>query len=245
MDKKRHIIYLNVPEEKLVVLGEYSFGASQSLEGYDFLETTLIMLNSILGDEIYTKTSFIESVILDFDENKMTVKRQTKLSPVEDVHVFDDLSERYIEYTNRKKEVNEDEEIEKIYQIIRYKNDASQKLLDNFFLKKKSLFYLYDKFEKVADELKIRLKSCGLESDYNNFIEIVEAMNIKETIELYSDINEDNIDSFIETSTYDVANAIQLIDMIIKQVTEIITLAEIKIKLLDAETNKDIRNLPS
>lgn len=246
MDKNKHnIIYIDIPEEKIIAYGNEASGTFHGLEGYDFLETVLLMLNYLLEDDIYTKDSFIDSVVLDFDKNKIIVKRQTKLAPIEEVHDIDNLSIRFLEYADDNEEINEDEEIEKIYQIIRYKNNDSQKLLDNFFLKKKTLNRLYFNLGRAKEELKLKMKAVGQQKEYNNFEELINAMNIKETIEMYSCVTEDNIEDFIRANAYEAANAIQLIDMIINQLSDVITMMQIKIELLDEETNQDNASFPS
>ena len=246
MDKKKYnIIYIDIPKEKIFAYEDDVSGSFHGLEGYDFLETVLLMLNSLLEDDIYTKSSFIESVILDFDENRITVKRQTKMAPTEDVYNIDHLSMRFHEYAEENEEINEDEEIEKIYQIIRYKNEASQHLLESFFLKKKTLNRLYFNLGRIGEDLKQKLKAVGRQKEFANFEELVDAMNIKEIIEMYSCITEDNIDDFIRTNTYEAANAIQLIDMIINQLSDVITMAQMHIELLNEETKSDTDGLPS
>ena len=210
MDKKKYnIIYIDIPKEKIFAYEDDVSGSFHGLEGYDFLETVLLMLNSLLEDDIYTKSSFIESVILDFDENRITVKRQTKMAPTEDVYNIDNLSMRFHEYAEENSEINEDEEIEKIYQIIRYKNETSQHLLDNFFLKKKTLNRLYFNLGRIEEDLKLKLND------------------------------------FIRANTYEAANAIQLIDMIINQLSDVITMAQMHIELLNEETKSDTDGLPS
>lgn len=246
MDKKKYnIIYIDIPKEKIFAYEDDVSGSFHGLEGYDFLETVLLMLNSLLEDDIYTKSSFIESVILDFDENRITVKRQTKMAPTEDVYNIDYLSMRFHEYAEENSEINEDEEIEKIYQIIRYKNETSQHLLESFFLKKKTLNRLYFNLGRIGEDLKQKLKAVGRQKEFTNFEELVDAMNIKEIIEMYACITEDNIEDFIRANTYEAANAIQLIDMIINQLSDVITMMQIKIELLDEEANQDSTNLLS
>ena len=93
--------------------------------------------------------------------------------------------------------------------------------------------------------MKQKLKAVGRQKEFANFEELVDAMNIKEIIEMYSCITEDNIDDFIRTNTYEAANAIQLIDMIINQLSDVITMAQMHIELLNEETKSDTDGLPS
>ena len=246
MDKKKYnIIYIDIPKEKIIAYEDDVSGSFHGLEGYDFLETVLLMLNFLLREDRYTKNSFIESVILDFYNNKITVKRQTKMAPTEDVYNIDNLSMRFHEYAEENEEINEDEEIEKIYQIIRYKNEASQHLLDNFFIKKKTLNRLYLNLGRAKEELKMKMKAFGQQKEYNDFEELTDAMNIKEIIEMYAYITEDNIEDFIRTNAYEAANAIQLIDMIINQLSDVIGMIQIKMEMLDEEANQDSTSLLS
>lgn len=193
------------------------------------------MLNYFVREDIYTKSSFIESVILDFDDNKIVVKRQTDMSPVEDEHIIDNFEDKLSEYSRKKKDINEDEEIDKIYQILKYKNEESQRMIDNFFLKKKRLFMLYDKLKNAEKNLKIRYRSLGLEKEYRELDEMIKEFNIEEILEIYTDITEDNIDEYLEEGTYDVANAFQFLDMVNSRLSEIASLVMVKTMMIDRE----------
>lgn len=193
------------------------------------------MLNYFVREDIYTKSSFIESVILDFDDNKIVVKRQTDMSPVEDNHIIDNFEDKFSEYSRKKKDINEDEEIDKIYQILKYKNEESQRMIDNFFLKKKSLFMLYDKLKNAEKNLKIRYRSLGLEKEYKELDEMIKEFNIEEILEIYTDITEDNIDEYLEEGTYNVANAFQFLDMVNSRLSEIASLVMVKTMMIDRE----------
>lgn len=235
MNKKKNCAYIDIQQESIIVSGDLPFAGFGSLDGYSFLETTLKMLNYFVGEDIYTKSSFIESVILDFDDNKIVVKRQTDMSPVEDEHIIDNFEDKLSEYSRKKKDINEDEEIDKIYQILKYKNEESQRMIDNFFLKKKSLFMLYDKLKNAEKNLKIRYRSLGLEKEYRELDEMIKEFNIEEILEIYTDITEDNIDEYLEEGTYDVANAFQFLDMVNSRLSEMASLVMVKTMMIDRE----------
>lgn len=115
------------------------------------------------------------------------------------------------------------------------KNEESQRMIDNFFLKKKSLFMLYDKLKNAEKNLKIRYRSLGLEKEYKEFDEMIKEFNIEEILEIYTDITEDNIDEYLEEGTYDVANAFQFLDMVNSRLSETASLLMVKTMMIDRE----------
>lgn len=115
------------------------------------------------------------------------------------------------------------------------KNEESQRMIDNFFLKKKSLFMLYDKLKNAEKNLKIRYRSLGLEKEYKEFDEMIKEFNIEEILEIYTDITEDNIDEYLEEGTYDVANAFQFLDMVNSRSSETASLVMVKTMMIDRE----------
>lgn len=115
------------------------------------------------------------------------------------------------------------------------KNEESQRMIDNFFLKKKSLFMLYDKLKNAEKNLKIRYRSLGLEKEYRELDEMIKEFNIEEILEIYTDITEDNIDEYLEEGTYDVANAFQFLDMVNSRLSEIASLVMVKTMMIDRE----------
>ena len=115
------------------------------------------------------------------------------------------------------------------------KNEESQRMIDNFFLKKKSLFMLYDKLKNAEKNLKIRYRSLGLEKEYKEFDEMIKEFNIEEILEIYTDITEDNIDEYLEEGTYDVANAFQFLDMVNSRLSETASLVMVKTMMIDRE----------
>lgn len=115
------------------------------------------------------------------------------------------------------------------------KNEESQRMIDNFFLKKKSLFMLYDKLKNAEKNLKIRYRSLGLEKEYKELDEMIKEFNIEEILEIYTDITEDNIDEYLEEGTYDVANAFQFLDMVNSRLSEIASLVMVKTMMIDRE----------
>lgn len=115
------------------------------------------------------------------------------------------------------------------------KNEESQRMIDNFFLKKKSLFMLYDKLKNAEKNLKIRYRSLGLEKEYKELDEMIKEFNIEEILEIYTDITEDNIDEYLEEGTYDVANTFQFLDMVNSRLSEIVSLVMVKTMMIDRE----------
>ena len=115
------------------------------------------------------------------------------------------------------------------------KNEESQRMIDNFFLKKKSLFMLYDKLKNAEKNLKIRYRSLGLEKKYKELDKMIKEFNIEEILEIYTDITEDNIDEYLEEGTYDVANAFQFLDMVNSRLSEIASLVMVKTMMIDRE----------
>lgn len=115
------------------------------------------------------------------------------------------------------------------------KNEESQRMIDNFFLKKKSLFMLYDKLKNAEKNLKIRYRSLGLEKEYRELDEMIKEFNIEEILEIYTDITEDNIDEYLEEGTYDVANAFQFLDMVNSRLSEMASLVMVKTMMIDRE----------
>lgn len=115
------------------------------------------------------------------------------------------------------------------------KNEESQRMIDNFFLKKKSLFMLYDKLKNAEKNLKIRYRRLGLEKEYKEFDEMIKEFNIEEILEIYTDITEDNIDEYLEEGTYDVANAFQFLDMVNSRLSETASLVMVKTMMIDRE----------
>ena len=115
------------------------------------------------------------------------------------------------------------------------KNEESQRMIDNFFLKKKSLFMLYDTLKNAEKNLKIRYRSLGLEKEYKEFDEMIKEFNIEEILEIYTDITEDNIDEYLEEGTYDVANAFQFLDMVNSRLSETASLVMVKTMMIDRE----------
>lgn len=115
------------------------------------------------------------------------------------------------------------------------KNEESQRMIDNFFLKEKSLFMLYDKLKNAEKNLKIRYRSLGLEKEYKELDEMIKEFNIEEILEIYTDITEDNIDEYLEEGTYDVANTFQFLDMVNSRLSEIASLVMVKTMMIDRE----------
>ena len=237
--KDKNVVYQSSKQTYGQVLGIYLPDSELEMHG---LIDSLVSVEET--DFNYEETLKIEALFEDIslvDQAREALKDVTGIDVVSSMNFNLEITPDYINKANALQEyvkyedINEDEEIDKIYQILKYKNEESQRMIDNFFLKKKSLFMLYDKLKNAEKNLKIRYRSLGLEKEYRELDEMIKEFNIEEILEIYTDITEDNIDEYLEEGTYDVANAFQFLDMVNSRLSETASLVMVKTMMIDRE----------
>lgn len=225
--KNKNIIFIDVLKQMFVVNGDDEpIGAVNSVKTSDFKEITIKMLNHLISHNEYTLNDFLEKIIIDFDDNQIIVYMQGKLTPEKRVYSIENLNQKYYEYVYQKKSA--EEEIEEIYNIIRYDNEEAKERVNLFFERKSIYLSSLDKIESLISEIKSYHLLIGNQNNIDEINMMLNDICRDEIVEMLDMVTENNINEFISESAYEIANLFQFLDMELRKLSKIILFLNIE-----------------